>query len=115
MPDMDLSQAGSDDLIGREAMQPGTLQVSETLNETTLPNINAVSAGAQPSFTAQATDRTGTVEHLAARRTVTSIDANLPTIKQQLSELRVEVTRLVTGVRWNGLSVDDAAQQLVPL
>lgn len=115
MPDMDLSQASSDDLIGREATQPGTLQVTEKQNEATVPNINAISAGAQPSFTAQATDRTGTVEHLAARRTAPPIDADLPTIKQQLSELRVEVTRLVTGVRWNGLSVADAAQQIVPL
>lgn len=115
MPDMNLSQASSDDLIGREATQPGTLQVSEKPDETTQPNINAVSAGAQPSSTAQATDRTGTVEHLAARRTASPVDANLPTIKQQLSELRVEVTRLVTGVRWNGLSVADAAQQIVPL
>jgi HEAT repeat protein len=115
MPDTNLSQAGSDDLIGREAAEPGNLQVSETQNETTQPNINVVSAGARPSFTAQATDRTGTVEHLAVRRTAQPIDANAPTIKQLLSELRVEVTRLVTGVRWNGLSIDDAAQQLVPL
>lgn len=115
MPDTNLSQAGSDDLTGHEAAQPGALQVSEKLEETTLPNINAISTGAQPSFTAQATDRTGTVEHLAARHTAPPIDASLPNIKQQLSELRAEVTRLVTGVRWNGLSVADAAQQMTPL
>jgi HEAT repeat protein len=115
MSEMNLSQAGSDDLIGREATQPGNLQVSEAENETTLPNINAISTGAQPSFTAQTTDRTGTVEHLAARHTTQPIDANAPTIKQQLSELRIEVTRLLTGVRWKGLSVEDAAQQMVPL
>jgi HEAT repeat protein len=115
MPEMNLSQTGSDDLIGREATQPGNLQVSEAQNETTQPNINAVSTGAQPSSTAQTTDRTGTVEHLAARRTAPPIDASSPTIKQQLSELRIEVTRLLTGVRWNGLSVEDAAQQMVPL
>jgi hypothetical protein len=115
MPDMNLSQASSDDLLGREATQPGNLQVSEAENETTLPNINAVSTGAQPSFTAQTTDRTGTVEHLAARRTAQPIDPNSPSIKQQLSELRIEVTRLLTGVRWNGLSVEDAAHQMVPL
>lgn len=115
MPDMNLSQAGSDDLTGRESTQPGPLQISEKQDETTLPNINAISAGAQPSFNAQATDRTGTVEHLAARRTTPPIDDSTPAIKQQLSELRVEVTRLLTGVRWSGLSVSDAAQQMVPL
>lgn len=115
MPDTNLSQTGSDDLTGREATQPGPLQISEKQDEATLPNINAISAEAQPSFTAQATDRTGTVEHLAARLTASPIDDSSPTIKQQLSELRAEVTRLIADIRWNDLSVTDATQQMVPL
>jgi hypothetical protein len=115
MPDMNLSQAGSDDLISNEPTEPGNLQISETQGKAAPPNINAVSTGAQPSFTAQAMDRTGTVEHLAARRTTPPIDADSPEIKQQLSDLRIEITRLLAGVRWDRISVAEAAKQMVPL
>ena len=115
MPDNDSGRIASDDVTDQGATEPGFLHVSEKLDETTQPNITALSAGAQPSFNAQATDRTGTLEHLAVRRTMPPIDVNAPATRQQLSDLRSEITRLVTGVRWNGLSVEEAANQLVPI
>jgi HEAT repeat protein len=39
---------------------------------------------------------------------VPAIDANTPEIKQQLAILRAEWTRLVTGLRWEGLSAEEA-------
>ena len=45
-------------------------------------------------------NRTGTVEHLAARRSVTSLNAEAPEVKQRLSDLRAELTTLVTDLRW---------------
>ncbi len=60
-------------------------------------------------------DRTGTVEHLAARRSVPALDTNAPEVKQRLSDLRSELTIVVTGMRWSGVSVQDTADALVPL
>ena len=55
----------------------------------------------------RALERTGTAEHLAARRPVTALNVDEPDIKSRLSELRAEMTRLGTGLRWGGQSVDD--------
>ncbi|GAC1482925.1 MAG: hypothetical protein NVS2B12_37930 [Ktedonobacteraceae bacterium] len=63
----------------------------------------------------QATERAGTVEHLAARRPVPTINENAPEIKQRLSELRAEVTRNLTSLRWENQSIEETARNLVPL
>ena len=59
--------------------------------------------------------RTGTIEHLAARRLVTPLNAEAPEVKKHLSEIRPEITTLVTNLRWGGALVQDTAQQLIPL
>lgn len=60
-------------------------------------------------------ERAGTLEHLAARRPVPALDPEAPEMKQRLSELRTEITSILTDFRWSGLSVEAAAEQLMPI
>jgi HEAT repeats len=68
-----------------------------------------------PAAAKKKTNRTATVEHLAARRNLPELDANSPEVKQTISELRTELTMLVTDLRWGGKSVKDTANQIIPL
>jgi len=60
-------------------------------------------------------DRSGQVEHLAVRHSLPPLDANAPEVKQRLSEMRGEVTTLVTDLRWGGASVQDTVARIIPL
>ncbi len=60
-------------------------------------------------------DRSGKVEHLAVRHPLPPLDVNAPGVKQRLSELRGEVTALVTDLRWGGASVQDTVARIIPL
>lgn len=115
MSDTDLKQSQPAETGETGSAGPGFFHLTETESATGAVDINALSAGAQPSFSAQATDRTGTNEHLAARRALPPLDMETPEIKLQLSVLRAEITRIVTDVRWEKVSVEEAAQRLVPL
>ncbi|HTI15505.1 MAG TPA: HEAT repeat domain-containing protein [Dictyobacter sp.] len=64
---------------------------------------------------AQAYERPGTTEHLAAQRPVPEINENDATIKERLRLLRTEVTRLLTSQRWENQSITVTAQRLIPL
>src|SRR5439155_7369489 len=68
-----------------------------------------------PSAAQQKSNRTATVEHLAARRNLPELNANSPEVKQTISELRTELTTLVTDLRWGGQSVKDTADRIIPL
>jgi HEAT repeat protein len=68
-----------------------------------------------PSSAQQRQGRPGNAEHLAIRRPGTPLDVNTPAVKQRLSELRTEMTTLVTDVRWGGTSVEEAAERVIPL
>ncbi len=68
-----------------------------------------------PAAAQQKSNRTATVEHLAARRNLPELNANTPEVKQTISELRTELTMLVTDLRWGGQSVKDTADQIIPL
>jgi hypothetical protein len=61
------------------------------------------------------TNRTATIEHLAARRNLPELNANSPDVKQTISELRTELTMLVTDLRWGGQSAKDTADRIIPL
>lgn len=95
--------------------EPGQLGISEKPEslKDAIPDIVPSSAVKAPS--PQAQERAGTVEHLAARRAMPEIDLEKPEIKQLLADLRAEVTRILTRLRWEGLSTEEAAEQLVPL
>jgi hypothetical protein len=60
-------------------------------------------------------ERPGTVEHLAARRPTPELDPETPEMKQRLADLRTEITRLLTGLRWEGRSVEETAEDLIQL
>lgn len=68
-----------------------------------------------PTATPQHTGRSAAIEHLTARRDVTPLDADDPYVKQRLSELRSELTTLVTDLRWGGVTVQETVDRLVPL
>jgi HEAT repeat protein len=68
-----------------------------------------------PAAAQQNSNRRATVEHLAARRNLPVLDANTPDVKQTISELRTELTLLVTDLRWGGQSVKDTADRIIPL
>src|SRR5215469_13934182 len=59
--------------------------------------------------------RVGNVEHLAVRHPVPALNVDAPEVKQRLSELRTEMTKLVTGLRWGGVSVQDTVSRVMPL
>lgn len=95
-------------------LEPGFLHSEQDPgNRAPLPS----SQQAQPEIISpvQNAERIGTIEHLAARVPVTEPDTNAPAIKQQLSVLRANSTRLVTGLRWEGLSVQQTARRFIPL
>src|SRR5581483_4684884 len=100
-------------LVGRE---PGYLGIEEKPENpspgTPVASLPSTIVKTPPP---QALERAGTVEHLAVRRPAPEIDTSKPEIKQLLTDLRAEVTRILTRLRWEGLSVEDAAEQLVPL
>ncbi len=88
---------------------------SPSSNETLQTTPPAASGKAVPVISPRAMERAGTPEHLAARRPAPTLDVNEPEVKNRLTELRAEVTRLVTGLRWGGQSVDETTEQLIPL
>src|SRR6266852_5659767 len=59
--------------------------------------------------------RAGNVEHLAVRHPFPALDVDAPEVKQRLSELRTEMTTLVTDLRWGGVSVQDTVALVIPL
>jgi len=99
----------------------GFLHIEEKQDDSPSTNVTpqttppATSVKASPIISPRAMERTGTAEHLAARRPAPPLDVNELDVKNRLTELRAEVTRLVTGLRWGGQSVDETAERLLPL
>jgi hypothetical protein len=104
---------------GNDTTEPGRVYLEEDADRQ--PEEEQTSA--QPAAdvkveirpTAQALERIGTVEHLAARRAVTEPNIDTPEMKQRLSALRSEVTRNLTSLRWENQSIEETARNLVPL
>lgn len=115
MSDTNLRQSESADPENQPVADPGYLHVTENEDSTAIPDIQGLSAGAKSTTKTSSLDGTGTVEHLAARHTTSPLDANSPAVKQLLNELRTEITRILTGVRWQGLTVADASKKMVSL
>ena len=107
--------------ITESAGSGGFLHIEEKQEDAMLTSDNMQVTAPRPSvqttvpISSRAMERTGTAEHLAARRPVTELDVDEPDVKNSLSELRVEITRLVTALRWGGQSVDETAELVVPL
>ncbi|GAC1358578.1 MAG: hypothetical protein NVS4B11_36050 [Ktedonobacteraceae bacterium] len=109
------------DDITESAGSGGFLHIEEKQEDTTSTSDNMQVTVPRPSVQAttpispRAMERMGTAEHLAVRRPVPVLDVNEPDVKNCLSELRAEVTRLVTGLRWGGQSVDATTERIIPL
>ena len=106
---------GSD--ITESSGSGGFLHVEEKQETSDNTEVTVPRPSVQPTtpISPRAMERTGTAEHLAARRAVIALNAEEPDVKHRLNELRAEVTRLVTGLRWGGQSVDDTTERMVPL
>jgi len=99
-----------------EPTEPGGMDIDEVIDT---PSVMAPAPSATmvpiPAAAQQKINRSATVEHLAARRNLPELSANAPEVKQTMSELRTELTMLVTDLRWGGQSVKDTADQIIPL
>ncbi len=119
MSEIDQEQIRSANLLGNEETEPGHLHIAEkasvTVPDSSVATVESVQARPSTPCLSQVQERIGTIEHLAARRPVPAIDGNTPEIKQQLAILRAEWTRLVTGLRWEGQSVEETANRMIPL
>ncbi len=117
MPDIQPQQTELPDSSDNETTEPALLRIAEKPEAPAQPVTSRPSAEANPTTppSPRIMERPGTIEHLAARRLPPEIDANTPEIKQLLARLRTEITRLLTGLRWEGASVEETAKQLVPL
>ncbi len=118
MSDTDNEQSESVNPIENDATEPGFLSIQEKDDTAAgTPDVESPVTDVKPPtpLSSQARERAGTVEHLAARRTAPTLDTSAPAIKQTLSELRTEITRLLTELRWEDQSITDTAEQLIPL
>lgn len=98
--------------------EQGFLHLEEAQDEATQkPIVSGPVPDIRPAtpLSVQAQERMGTIEHLASRRPLPPLDADTAEIKERLTDLRIEVTRLVTSYRWEGLSTENAATQMIPL
>ncbi len=101
-----------------EPGEPGRMDFDEVIDT---PSVVAPAPSADidavplPAAAQQRSNRPATVEHLAARRALPELSADAPEVKQTMSELRTELTLLVTDLRWGGQSIKDTADRIVPL
>src|SRR6266568_859393 len=113
MSDTNLEQTDSTQPFDSGATEPPQVRVAD-ISTPAAATVAAPSVAATPPAQHRS-DRSGKVEHLAARRPVAPLDAEDPEIKQRLSELRGELTTLVTDLRWGGVSVQETADLIIPL
>ena len=101
---------------GNTVEEPGTFEIMQETDAPTVKAPTLPTRGAPvPSTAFKRSNRPATVEHLAARRAITPVDAEAPEVKQKLSDLRAELTTLVTDLRWGGYSVQATVEILTPL
>src|ERR1700694_3368376 len=116
MSDTSIEQTEPTPPIENQSSEQGGFGVMEVTETTTVsaPVLPTTVTPVPPAAFKQP-NRTGTVEHLAARRSITSLNAEAPEVKQRLSDLRAELTTLVTDLRWGGFSVQATVEQLIPM
>lgn len=114
-----LKKLGTDILFhgfAAEPAEPGGMGIEEVIET---PPVEAPAPSATmvpvPAAAQQKSNRFATVEHLAARRNLPELSIDAPEVKQTLSELRTELTILVTDLRWGGQSVKETAERIIPL
>ena len=116
MSEMSLEETESTTPANNDETEPGVFKIEEVTAtapvEAPAPSANVTAA---PPAAQQRSNRSATIEHLAARRAVTELSADAPEVKQTISELRTELTILVTDLRWGGLSAKETAERIILL
>ncbi len=116
MSETRLEKTESSTPANSDATEPGRFEVEEVTENapvmTPAPSADVIPV---PPAAQQRSNRSATIEHLAARRSVPELSADTPEVKQTISELRTELTTLVTELRWGGLSVKETAERIIPL
>ena len=113
---MSLEQTESQNPLNIDTTEQGGLHIEEKSESTSVVTpVPTAELEAKIPAPQRVLNRTGTIEHLAARRPAPPLDAQSPEVKQRLSELRPEITTLVTDLRWGGVSVQDTTERLIPL
>src|SRR5260370_6949353 len=111
MPEMSLEKTDSSSTANNDGTEPGGLGIEEVTAtapvEAPAPSADVTAA---PPAAQQRSNRSATIEHLAARRAVTELSADAPEVRQTISELRTELTILGTDLRWRRLSAKETAQ-----
>jgi HEAT repeat protein len=119
MADTDAEQTGPIDPQGEAPTEAGFLHMEAVQEDEGTPQplaaVPAIAVKPALALSSQARERAGTVEHLAARHPIPALDIESPEVKDRLTQARSEITRLVTRYRWDGLSTEETAAQLVPL
>src|SRR5438270_12599354 len=116
MSDTSLEQTESSEPAKVGTGEAGEFHIEEKTTSTPVVEpVPVAELEAKITIPRQAQNRAGTVEHLAARRPVTPVDLESAEIKERLSELRTDITSVVTGYRWGNISLEDATEQIIPL
>src|SRR5205807_6611614 len=121
MADTNLEQTEPTEPVDGDATTMGAVYIQAKEDNPTAPpdpsaTMGTPSVSLSPlAVTSRTMERAGTVEHLAARRPVPELDVNTPEMKQRLSELRSEVTTLLTELRWGGGTTEETAERMIPL
>jgi hypothetical protein len=116
MSETSLEQTGPIGNADASASEPGELRVEELSDPTSeIMPVPKAELEAKIPAPQRTSNRSGTIEHLAARRAVTPLDADAPEVKRRLSELRPEFTTLVADMRWGEASVQDTTERIIPL
>ena len=116
MSDLSIEQTEPTPPGGGNVTGQGSLEVMEVTDESqvTAPSL-PTTVTPVPDAAFKRSNRSATVEHLAARRGITPVDAETPEVKQKLSDLRSELTTLLTDLRWGGYSVQATMERLTLL
>ena len=116
MSDISIEQTEPTPPGGGNASGQGSLEIMEMTDDSlvTAPALPTTVVPV-PADALKRSNRSATVEHLAARRDITPVSAEAPEVKQKLSDLRTELTTLLTDLRWGGYSVQATIERLTPL
>ncbi len=118
MSETDLEQTEATRGPESDGGEQGELHIAEVVEPTVreaVPTPTPLPASVSAGSATARQERAGTAEHLAARRPVPPLDVESAEIKQRLAALRIEITRLLTGLRHEGVSAQATADELIPL
>lgn len=116
MSDVSMEQTEPTPPTGGNASGQGSLEIMEATDDSQVSSPSLpTTVTPVPAAAFKRSNRSATIEHLAARRDITPVDAEAPEVKQTLSDLRSELTTLLTDLRWGGYSVQATIERLTPL